>query len=72
LETSEERTFLGKKIRKNFFFSFLISLFVLNMHANKQKYSGKQTKKIQKKKKNVLQTKRCGTCEVEEIFFFSS
>jgi hypothetical protein len=35
----------------SFFFSFLISLFVLNMHANKQKYSGKQKKKFKQKKK---------------------
>jgi hypothetical protein len=40
------------------------------MHANKQKCSGKQKKNSNKEKKNVLQTKRCGTCEVEEIFFF--
>jgi hypothetical protein len=32
-----------------------------NIQANKKKF---------KQKKNVLQTKRCGTCEVEEIFFF--
>jgi hypothetical protein len=39
------------------------------MQTNKNIQANKQNKT--KQKKNVLQTKRCGTCEVEEIFFSS-